>query len=354
MSEIVKKAVLGSVGAAGLFLASGAVVNASDVHTVVSNDTVWSLAHKYGVSQHTLEKQNNIDPQTHTIYQGQKLTIATNNEVSSKTVTSGNGNYTVQAGDSLWTIARNAGITVAQLREANGLDLNSSVIQPGQILQVNKAQTSSAQQTTHVTVSVNKQASSQAAAAVVQQKPAAKTVPVQTPTVSDNSAAQSTTQLDKNETPSITQNNGNAPASSQAVTPQVSASTKEVQQPAGDPQPVEKKVVNKSENSQPTASAQNSVQPVQKKAVVSQPQTSVIQTQVTDEAAAKEWIAQKESGGSYTVTNGQYYGRYQLTSSYLHNDFSSANQEKVAQEYVTSVYGSWNNAKSFWSENGWY
>lgn len=57
MSEIVKKAVLGSVGAAGLFLASGAVVNASDVHTVVSNDTFWSLAHKYGVSQHTLEKQ---------------------------------------------------------------------------------------------------------------------------------------------------------------------------------------------------------------------------------------------------------------------------------------------------------
>lgn len=352
MSETVKKAVLGSVGAAGLFLASGAVVNASDVHTVISNDTVWSLAHKYGVSQHTLEKQNNIDPQTHTIYQGQKLTIATENEASSKTVTSGNGNYTVQAGDSLWTIARNTGVTVAQLREANGLDLNSSVIQPGQVLQVNKAQTSSAQQTTHVTVSVNKQAS--LPAGVVQQKTAAKTVPVQTPTVSDKSATQSTTQLDKNETPSNTQNNGNAPASSQAVTPQVSVPTKEVQQPAGDPQPVEKKVVNKSDNSQPTASAQNNVQPVQKKSVVTQPQTSIIQTQVTDEAAAKEWIAQKESGGSYTVTNGQYYGRYQLTSSYLHNDFSPANQEKVAQEYVTSVYGSWNNAKNFWLENGWY
>ena len=29
------------------------------------------------------------------------------------------------------------------------------------------------------------------------------------------------------------------------------------------------------------------------------------------EAEAKEWIAQKESGGSYTATNGRYIGRYQ-------------------------------------------
>ncbi len=31
-----------------------------------------------------------------------------------------------------------------------------------------------------------------------------------------------------------------------------------------------------------------------------------------EDAAAKEWIAQKESSGSYTAQNGQYYGRYQL------------------------------------------
>ena len=33
------------------------------------------------------------------------------------------------------------------------------------------------------------------------------------------------------------------------------------------------------------------------------------------DAEAKEWIAQKESGGSYTATNGRYIGRYQLTDS---------------------------------------
>ena len=32
-----------------------------------------------------------------------------------------------------------------------------------------------------------------------------------------------------------------------------------------------------------------------------------------EDAEAKEWIAQKESSGSYTAQNGQYYGRYQLT-----------------------------------------
>ena len=40
------------------------------------------------------------------------------------------------------------------------------------------------------------------------------------------------------------------------------------------------------------------------------------------EAEAKEWIAQKESGGSYTATNGRY--------------------------------GSWTAAKNFWLNNGWY
>ncbi|MHB9720449.1 aggregation-promoting factor, partial [Enterococcus faecium] len=51
-------------------------------------------------------------------------------------------------------------------------------------------------------------------------------------------------------------------------------------------------------------------------------------------SSAKEWIAQKESSGSYTATNGRYIGRYQLDSSYLNGDYSAANQEKVAEQYV--------------------
>lgn len=73
-----------------------------------------------------------------------------------------------------------------------------------------------------------------------------------------------------------------------------------------------------------------------------------------DEQAAKEWIAARESGGSYTAQNGRYYGRYQLDASYLGGDFSPANQDRIADQYVASRYGSWSAAKSYWLSNGWY
>lgn len=72
------------------------------------------------------------------------------------------------------------------------------------------------------------------------------------------------------------------------------------------------------------------------------------------EAAAKAWIAGRESGGSYTARNGQYYGKYQLSSAYLGGDYSPANQERVADNYVRGRYGSWTNAQSFWMSHGWY
>ena len=80
----------------------------------------------------------------------------------------------------------------------------------------------------------------------------------------------------------------------------------------------------------------------------------VASTVSESEAEAKEWIAQKESGGSYTATNGRYIGRYQLTDSYLNGDYSAENQERVADAYVAGRYGSWTAAKNFWLNNGWY
>ena len=74
----------------------------------------------------------------------------------------------------------------------------------------------------------------------------------------------------------------------------------------------------------------------------------------SSEEAAKAWIANKESGGSYTATNGQYIGKYQLSASYLNGDYSAANQERVANQYVTSRYGSWVAAQQFWQSHGWY
>lgn len=73
-----------------------------------------------------------------------------------------------------------------------------------------------------------------------------------------------------------------------------------------------------------------------------------------NDAAAKAWIAARESGGSYSARNGQYIGKYQLSASYLNGDYSEVNQERVADQYVASRYGSWSAAQSFWQSHGWY
>lgn len=379
MNQTVKNVALGSVGAAGLFLASGAVANASEVHTVSSNDTVWALAQKYGVSQDSIEKQNNINPQTHIIYQGQKLTI-NSDSTQSQPKTKTNGSYTVKAGDSLWTIAQSAGISVAQLRQANGLDLSSAVIQPGQSLNLTMSK-----QASQVTVDTNANAQVSSTPQVSEQSESTKTsakqqsvsTAVQTGT-SEVKAPETTSEV-KSSTDEVNTESSNAQTreTNDSVTKSVTAqersqvskqaesasSTTEIQQP------VERKAATSSIKQQ-TVSNQNVSKPVQKKVVqpkaqqptVSQKLTNSTQTQKTtpkqnvstSEAAAKEWIAQKESGGSYTAKNGQYYGRYQLTDAYLNHDYSAANQEKVANTYVTSAYGSWNGAKTFWLQNGWY
>ncbi|GEK28783.1 LysM peptidoglycan-binding domain-containing protein [Furfurilactobacillus siliginis] len=72
------------------------------------------------------------------------------------------------------------------------------------------------------------------------------------------------------------------------------------------------------------------------------------------DSAAQAYIAARESGGNYNATNGQYYGKYQLSLDKLHGDLSAANQERVASQYATSRYGSWAGAQAFWQSNGWW
>lgn len=102
---------------------------------------------------------------------------------------------------------------------------------------------------------------------------------------------------------------------------------------------------------QPQTQTQAVAQPQQTEA----PQVQAPVAPASDaEASAKAWIANVESGGSYTAQNGRYYGKYQLTDSYLGGDYSPENQERVADNYVSNRYGSWQAAKSFWLANGWY
>lgn len=72
------------------------------------------------------------------------------------------------------------------------------------------------------------------------------------------------------------------------------------------------------------------------------------------EKSARNYIIQHESGNNYNARNGRYIGKYQLDQNYLHGDFSPANQEKVAAQYVQQRYGSWTNAQKHWVNNHWY
>ena len=100
--------------------------------------------------------------------------------------------------------------------------------------------------------------------------------------------------------------------------------------------------------------ANNNTQAAQPQQAQSQARQSYTSNASGSEAAAKAWIAARESGGNYGATNGQYIGKYQLSASYLNGDYSAANQERVADQYVASRYGSWQNAQAHWQANGWY
>ena len=132
MKKTAKKIVAGTVGAAGLFLASAATTaNADSVHHVVKNDTVWALSQKFGVSIKSIEQLNHIDQNTNMIYVGQDLQIPNKDAQAPKNDTH---TYTVQSGDSLWAIAQKFNTSVDHLKRLNGL--TSNLIYVGQTLKV--------------------------------------------------------------------------------------------------------------------------------------------------------------------------------------------------------------------------
>ena len=132
MKKTAKKIVAGTVGAAGLFLASAATTaNADSVHHVVKNDTVWALSQKFGISIKSIEQLNHIDQNTNMIYVGQDLQIPNKDTQTPKNNTH---TYTVQSGDSLWAIAQKFNTSVDHLKQLNGL--TSNLIYVGQTLDV--------------------------------------------------------------------------------------------------------------------------------------------------------------------------------------------------------------------------
>jgi len=95
-----------------------------DTYKVRRGDTLIGIAARNDLSLATLKRINGLANSR--IYPGQKLTLAASNrDAAGKSVS-----YVVRRGDSLYVIARRFGVTVAELRQWNGLE-RSNTIYPG-------------------------------------------------------------------------------------------------------------------------------------------------------------------------------------------------------------------------------
>jgi len=95
-------------------------------YTVKAGDTWWDIAREYNTDVPTLTQWNKKSNNA-VLQPGQKL-VLWSNQTQRKSVS-----YIIQNGDSLWAISRKFNVSIAQVREWNGLS-DRSLLQPGQNL----------------------------------------------------------------------------------------------------------------------------------------------------------------------------------------------------------------------------
>lgn len=236
----------------------------------------------------------------------------------------------VQKGDSLWKVSQAHNVSINNLKKENNLTTN--VIFPGQVLKINEGTSSNTKEYKVVAGDTLSKIAKKKNVSVANLKSWNKLssdliVVGQVLTLNGSSNTASTAEVAS--TPSTTSTQTQAqPAQKQTKQAQPAQKQTKQTQPAQQTQTT-KKAASTSSKSTAASSSSNS-------------------------SSAKSWIAQRESGGSYSARNGRYVGKYQLDSSYLKGDYSAANQERVADNYVKSRYGSWDSAKAHWQSKGWY
>lgn len=129
--------------AAITFVCSHSTAEASTIHTVKKNDTLWGISKQYGVSIQSIKQANNKgNDQT---FIGEQLHIP--GSVNSNEITvhqnatpaniSGQIIYQVQPGDSLETIAKRYNVTIQSIKQMNNTIENK--LYTGQHLKINSS-----------------------------------------------------------------------------------------------------------------------------------------------------------------------------------------------------------------------
>ena len=102
-------------------------------YTVVSGDTLWLLAQRFGTTVDTIRQLNNLTSDALSI--GQVLRIpGSGGTTPPPPPTTGSFNYTVRSGDTLWILAQRFGTTDSAIRALNGLTSNNLSV--GQVLRI--------------------------------------------------------------------------------------------------------------------------------------------------------------------------------------------------------------------------
>lgn len=255
---------------------------------------------------------------------------------------------TVQQGDTVWGFAQETNSTVAQIAQQNNLQ-NPNLIYVGQQLQIGQTVQQSNAQAQAAAAQAQANAEAQAAAAQQAQDAAAQAAKEQQQAQANAQAQAAAAQAQQE-----AQQKANAEAAQQKAQAEAEAAAK-AKADAEQKQKEEQQYAQR-QNRINYNNANRTVQHVVRstQAPISNNTSSNNGGLDAANAAARAWIVARESGGNYNATNGNYYGKYQLSRSYLHGDYSPANQDRVANQYVSSRYGSWVNAENHWKQCGWY
>jgi LysM repeat protein len=100
------------------------------IYIIKKGDTLFSLAKKYGVTVKDLKKENKLVSDS--IYVGQALSVPTHGFENNE------GIYVVNPGDTLFNISQRFGVSLKEIRQANGLKedmvlIGQQLVIPGEI-----------------------------------------------------------------------------------------------------------------------------------------------------------------------------------------------------------------------------
>ena len=119
----------------------GSSSSASGTYTVKSGDSLWKIANEYGLTVAELKSLNGLTSDNLSV--GQVLKVSN----SSGSSNSSSNTYTVKSGDSLWKIANGYGVTVNELKSLN--DLTSDILSIGQVLKIPSSSSSNSSGSTY-------------------------------------------------------------------------------------------------------------------------------------------------------------------------------------------------------------